>query len=240
MKANIAEGNKVVKLDNAKPTPELLPGEVLIKVAASPIQPSDFLNISGAFGYTRFPIIPGRDYAGTVTAPSTSSWYGKRVFGTSGSELSLTRDGAHAEYVALPENVLSEAPKNMDLVQASLIGTPWTTAYLTLHRSGAKPGETVLVIGASGSVGSAIGQLAKSTQFGCKVLKAGRGDKYDVDLTQYPDLSIAKDLCGGHGPDLVIDAAGQVSYIDAALKVLNKGGRVVVMTVSQVPKIHGH
>lgn len=165
MKAIIAEGNKTVKLDNSRPVPEPLADEVLIKVAASPIQPSDFLNISGAFGYTKFPIVPGRDYAGTVIAPKTSSWYGKRVFGTSGSELSLTRDGAQAEYFTLPQDVVAEAPQNMDLVPASLVGTPWTTAYLTLQRSAARAGETVLVIGAGGSVGSAIVQLANSKQF---------------------------------------------------------------------------
>lgn len=230
MKANIALGGKKVEFDSDRPVPTLRAGEVLVKVAASPIQPSDFLNVVGGFPKTKFPIVPGRDYAGVVVEPESSAWYQKKVYGTSGPELSITRDCTHAEFVVLPEEALAEAPKIMDLLQASMVGTPWTTAWMTLERAGAKRGETVLVIGAGGNVGSAVVQLAWSQLWQCRVLTAGRGDRYDVDVTKTPDLSTAKDLTHGNGPDVVIDSTGDLNLALAGLRVLNKRGRLSVIT----------
>ena len=230
MKANIAYGSKKVEFDNSRAKPTLQNGEVLIKVVASPIQPSDLLNISGGFPTTKFPIVCGRDYSGTVIEPESSSWYGKKVYGTSGPTLSILRDGTHAEFVALPESALAEIPQNLSLAQASLVGTPWTTAWMTLTRSAAQKGETIVVTGAGGNVGSAVVQLAKSSLWGCKVLTAGRGEKYEVDLLRFPDLSIAKTLTEGRGPDIVIDTTGDLKLAAAGLQVLAKRGRLTIIT----------
>lgn len=230
MKANIAEGGKKVEFEASHPRPTLHPGNVLVKVAASPILPSDFLNISGGFPNTTFPIVPGRDYAGVVVEPSSSSWHGKKVYGTSGPDLSITRDGTHAEYVAVPEDALAEAPSNISLEQASMIGTPWTTAWMTLDRARAKNGETVLVTGAGGNVGSAVVQLARSRLWGCRVLTAGRGDKYDVDVTTDPDFSTAKDKTHSRGPDIVVDTTGDLKLASVGLRILNKRGRLSIIT----------
>lgn len=230
MKANVALGGKQVEYEADRPIPTLQDGEVLVKVAASPIQPSDLLNISGGFPSTRFPIVPGRDYAGVVIEPSSSAWHGKKVYGTSGTDISIKRDGTHAEFVALPESALAEAPKNLDLLQASLVGTPWTTAWLTLDRAQAKRGETVLVIGASGKVGSAVVELAKSDLFGCKVLTAGRNDNYDINTVKTPDFSTAKDLSDGKGADVIVDTVGDLNLTKALLGVLAKRGRLAIIT----------
>ncbi|KAF2100583.1 GroES-like protein [Rhizodiscina lignyota] len=213
--------------DHATPSPG--PNELLIRVAASAIQPSDFLNASGNFPSTSFPRIPGRDFAGTVVEPSSSPLHGKQVFGTSGPVLSFTRDGAHAEYVVVDENAVAEVPKGVELKQAAVMGTPWTTACVVLSRAGAKEGETVMVFGAGGAVGSAVVQLAKGL-FGCKVLTAGRGDKYDVDTVKYPDLTVAKELTSGKGPDVVVDTTGDLGLMGHGLKQLAKGGRLGVIT----------
>lgn len=230
MKANIALGGKQVKFEADRPVPSLRNGEVLVQVAASPIQPSDFLNIAGGFPNTKFPIIPGRDYAGVVVEPKSSSWHGKKVYGTSGPDLSITRDGTHAEFVAIPESALAEVPNSLDLLQASLVGTPWTTAWMTLDRAHAKKGETVLVIGAGGKVGSAVVELAKSDLWGCNVLTAGRNDKFDINLVKTPDLSTAKGLSDGKGPDVVVDTVGDLNLSKALLSILNKRGRLSIIT----------
>ena len=210
----------------SKPEPELREHELLVKVAASPIQPSDLLNTQGNFPHTTFPRIPGRDFAGTVVQPTSSPWHGKSVYGTSGPDLSFTCDGAHAEFVVVHEDAVAEVPQGIDLKQASVMGVPWSTAYLTLTRACAKKGESVLVLGAGGAVGGAVAQLAKSSLFGCRVFTAGRGDKYDADISKYPDLKVAKDLTFGRGPDVVVDTTGDLRLIAAGLTQLGKGGRL--------------
>ena len=60
----------------------------------------------------------------------------------------------------------------------------------------------------------------------CQVLTAGRGDKYDVDTTKYPDLKVAKDLTNGRGPDVVVDTTGDLGLMQAGLTQLSKGGRL--------------
>ena len=232
MKAIVAYGSKKVEFETNRARPTLKPGEVLVRVRASPIQPSDLLNISGNFPNTAFPIVPGRDYAGLVVEPASSPWHGTSVYGTSGTDLSITRDGAHAEFVVLPEDSLAAAPKNLDSLQASLVGTPWTTAWLALHRADAKKGETVLVIGAGGKVGSAVVELAKSNLWGCRVLTAGRGDKYDVDVGLHPDMSTVKEKNGGRGPNVVVDATGDLRLAHAGLRVASKRGRLCIISTA--------
>jgi NADPH2:quinone reductase len=209
-----------------RPEPELRKSQLLIKVAASPIQPSDLLNTQGNFPHTTFPRIPGRDFAGIVIQPASSPWHGKSVYGTSGANLGFTQDGTHAEFVLVSEDAVAEVPRGLDLKQASVMGVPWTTAFLALRRASAKKGEAVLVCGAGGAVGGAVVQIAKSSLFGCHVLTAGRGDKYDVDTAKYPDLKVAKDLTYGHGPDVVVDTTGDFGLMTAGLATLNIGGRL--------------
>jgi NADPH:quinone reductase len=210
----------------SQPDPKLHENELLVKVAASPIQPSDLLNTQGNFPHTTFPRVPGRDFAGVVVQPTSSPWHGKSVYGTSGPELGFTCDGAHAEFVVVHEDAVAEVPQGMDLKQASVMGVPWTTAYIALTRAYAKKGETVLVFGAGGAVGGAVAQLAKSSLFRCRVFTAGRGDKYDVDTAKYPDLKVAKDLTFGSGPDVIVDTTGDLGLMEAGLRQLNKGGRL--------------
>jgi NADPH2:quinone reductase len=206
------------------PDPELQRHELLVKVAASPIQPSDLLNAKGNFPHTTFPRVPGRDFAGVVVAPATSPWHGKSIYGTSGPDLSFTCDGAHAEYVVVHEDAVAEVPKGLSLKQAAVMGVPWTTAYLTLLRAEARKGETVLVFGAGGNVGGAVVQLAKSSLFKCRVLTGGLGEAYDVDTTK--DLNVVKDLTFGHGPDVIVDTTGNLQLMKAGLAQLNRGGRL--------------
>ncbi len=203
-----------------KPTPG--PGQVLIQVKASPIQPSDILNSKGLFPHTTFPRTPGRDYAGIIV-DGPSHLLGKEVFGTSGHEFSFTEDGSHAEYCLISEKAVVEKPKNLSFAQAASAGTPFTTAAIALRRAGAKAGETVLVLGATGQVGSAVANLAKS--WGCKVLGVARGNAAEVDSAGDPTLSKAKALTDGKGPDVAVDAVGNADLAQAAIEVLGFRGR---------------
>ena len=217
-----------------KPIPS--PGQVLVQVKASPIQPSDALNSKGLFPHMTLPRIPGRDFAGIVV-DGPSHLLGKEIFGTSGHDFSFTADGSHAEYCLISEKVVVEKPKNISFAQAASAGTPFTTAAIALRRAGVKAGETVLVLGATGQVGSAVANLAKS--WGCKVLGVARGNAAEVDSAGDPTLSKAKALTDGKGPDIAVDTVGDAALAQAAIEVLGSRGRYSFITAprgnSKVP-----
>lgn len=209
-----------------KPQPAPQPGQLVVQVAVSPLQPSDLLNTQGNFSLTTFPRIPGRDFAGTVVAPAESQWYGKTVAGTSGPVLGFTRDGSHAELVVVDEEGVVEVPAGLDAKRVGILGTPWTTAYLALSRATPQPNDIVLVLGASGQVGTAVSQLVKSSLFSCRLLTAGRGHQYDVDLAADPDLAAVPKLTDGKGPGIVIDTTGDTALQSSGIRSLSVGGRM--------------
>jgi NADPH2:quinone reductase len=216
-----------VALHSSHPLPNYSDNLLRIRVLASPIEVSDVLNVNGDFPATTFPRVPGRNFAGVVTDPADHPLYQKLVYGTSGSQFSFTVDGAHAEYISTTPEGVAEVPAGVDLKSASIMGTPWTTAYLSLLKANAQEGETVLVLGAGGAVGDAAVQLAKSILFRCNVLTAGRGEKYDVDSTKFPDSETLKVLTGGKGGvDVVVDTTGDVKLINDALSSMVLGGRM--------------
>lgn len=94
------------------------PGEVLVKVAATAINPSDVKNVSGHFK-SSLPRVLGRDYAGTIVAGDASQ--GDEIWG-SGPGFGVARDGAHAEYFVMPSAWVSRKPPHLSTEQASAIG----------------------------------------------------------------------------------------------------------------------
>ncbi|KAJ5774456.1 hypothetical protein N7457_009352 [Penicillium paradoxum] len=217
------------------PIPTLKPGHALVKIHYACIHPSDRLNAQGLFPSTTLPRVPGRDFSGVVvdTADETSSskaWIGKEVYGTSGSTLGFTVDGVHAEYCLIPLEALVEKPTSLSLLQAATVGVPFTTALVCLQKAQVTNDDVVLVIGATGAVGSAAVQIAKA--MGCKrVLSAARrveakpdvilaGEKAAEDLA----LKVAE-LTGGRGVDVVIDTVGNVALMGAAIEQLARRGR---------------
>jgi NADPH2:quinone reductase len=208
------------------PTPTLLPGQLLIKLHASAIQPSDFLNAAGGFNTTIFPRIPGRDFSGVVV-DGPAARIGEEVYGTSGFTHAFTTDGFHADYSVVSENGVAPKPKNLSWTQAAVVGVPFTTAALLVRRTAAKAGETVLVIGANGSVGSAVVQLARAD--GCRVLTASRKDSDDINISSDPSLEKVTALTDGNGVDIVIDTVGHPALVQAAIARLAKRGRLALI-----------
>ncbi|SCU84905.1 LAFA_0D12728g1_1 [Lachancea sp. 'fantastica'] len=199
-------------------------GTVLVKIRASAIQPSDLLNAKGGFPYTTFPRICGRDYAGTIVSGPRS---GENVYGTSGFTYAFTQDGFHAEYALVAENALARKPTNLSFVQAACIGVPFTTAKLIARKTEVKSSDIVLVIGANGSVGSAVVQL--TTALGCRVLTAGRNDNMDVNTDKDPELATVSALTDQHGVDVVIDTVGIPATTTAAIKNMAHGGKIAII-----------
>ncbi|KAK3721489.1 hypothetical protein LTR37_003045 [Vermiconidia calcicola] len=206
--------------------PSIRNGELLVKIRASFVQPADILNSKGVFPTTIFPRTLGKDFAATV-AEGPDEWRGKDVYGTSGSTFSFTEDGAQAEFAVLREDCVAIMPNNTSFAQAAAIGTPFTTALTALRRARTKSSDTVMVLGATGSVGSAIMQIAKG--MGCATIGVGRRGT-DINSTEDPELSKSNDLRDGKGPDVVVDTVGDIALTKAAFEVLASRGRLSIIT----------
>jgi NADPH:quinone reductase len=204
------------------------PGELLIKIAASAINPSDVKNVAGWFN-SRTPRVPGRDYAGLVVAGDRQ---GEEVWG-SGAGFGVTRDGAHAEYAVLPSAGVAGKPADLSWPQAAAAGVPYVTAWSALVTQGqVQAGETVLVTGASGAVGRAATQIAHWKR--ARVIGADRsrdnpsGADATIDTRSQSLADEVKALTGGHGADLALDAVGG-SLFEPCLSALRHGGRQVAI-----------
>lgn len=205
------------------PKPTLPPNTVLVKIQAAGINPSDVLNANGVFHHQEFPRVPGRDYAGIVEA-GPAEFVGQEVYGDSGNSLGFSIDGTHAEYCVIPSASITIKPSSLSFAQAATISVPFTTAALALRRTILQPTDVVLVLGASGAVGAAACQLARSR--GCEVLAAARRDTADVNLAADPELKAAKSLTDGKGPHVVVDTTGSLALMNAALLCLAPRGRL--------------
>src|SRR5580700_720675 len=125
----------------------------LVRVMAASINPSDVKNVAGAMKQTTLPRIPGRDFAGVVEA-GPAEWIGAAVWGT-GGDTGFTRDGTHAEMIAVPVVSLRRKPDTLSFDEAAAVGVNYIAAWCGLEVTGLKTGETVLLIGAGGGVGAA-------------------------------------------------------------------------------------
>ncbi|KAH8548223.1 zinc-type alcohol dehydrogenase-like protein [Umbelopsis sp. PMI_123] len=205
------------------PIPQRTPGSLLVKIYAAAINPSDVLNASGGFPHTTFPRIPGRDFAGVIVESDSAELIGQRVLGTSGNSLSFSQDGAHAEYCIVTANSVALMPGNLTFSQASSIGTPFTTAFIALERAQTTSTNSVLVLGASGAVGSAAVQSSNT----------------DINTPADPQLTKVNELTDGHGVDIVIDTVGDPALMRAALDVLAVRGRISYIAAPRTGSTEG-
>jgi NADPH:quinone reductase len=221
------------------PVPVAGPGELLLAVHAAPVNYADLLVIAGRY-QTRpqLPFIPGKGAAGAVTAVGDAVQrfrVGDRVF-------AWIEQGSYAEITAAPEAVCYPLPATMPFVDAAALGLDYATAWFALHdRARFRPGETVLVLGASGAVGFAAVQLAKA--LGATVL-AGIATPEKADLAHLagaeavielwrPELreslrAQVREATGGEGADIILDPVGGELF-EAALRALAWRGRMVVI-----------
>jgi NADPH:quinone reductase-like Zn-dependent oxidoreductase len=204
----------------------------LVRSMAASINPSDVKNVAGAMKQTTLPRTPGRDYAGLVEA-GPAEWIGAPVWG-SGGDTGFTRDGTHAEMIAVPVESLRRMPDTLSFDQAASVGVNYMAAWCGLEAAGLSAGETVLLIGAAGGVGSAAAQIAR--RIGARVIGANRRAPHpDAPILDIADKLIvgAEDLpaevratTDGKGADVVFDLVGGVMFRNA-LDSLALRGRLV-------------
>jgi NADPH:quinone reductase len=211
------------------PTPDQ--DTAVVRVMAASINPSDVKNVAGAMKQTTLPRIPGRDYAGVVEK-GPADWIGSEVWGT--GDAGFTRDGTHAELIAVPVASLRRKPETLSVDQAASVGVNYMAAWLGLEAAGVRAGETALLIGAGGGVGGAASQIAG--RLGARVIGAdNRPPLPDAPVRGIAEKLIigAQDLpaevraaTGGKGADVVFDLVGGVMFRNA-LNCLALRGRLI-------------
>ena len=148
------------------PIPQIAPNEVLVRVRASSVNPVDNAIASGMLKDMvdhEFPIVLGRDFAGVVEqAGSDVSGFsvGDEVFGFVPGMGPTVHKGSWAELIAVPESVATRKPDDIDAASAGAAPLAAITALSALDALGVSEGDTVLIVGANGGVGSFAVQLA--------------------------------------------------------------------------------
>jgi NADPH:quinone reductase-like Zn-dependent oxidoreductase len=209
---------------------EPLPGEVRIRILATPVCQDDIAARVGNRPFLpKLPFVPGYSILGVVDAVAediTSVAVGDRV-------AALTQLGGYAEYIFRDGDQVVPVPEDLDPAEAAVLILNYLVAYQVLHRvAQVKPGDKVLIVGASGGVGTAflqLGQLADLQMYGL-----ASPSKHHI-LAQYGATPIDYhtqdfvDVIGQAEPaglDFVFNGMGD-EYITRGLAVLRRGGTLV-------------
>jgi NADPH:quinone reductase-like Zn-dependent oxidoreductase len=181
-------GPEVLKFEDY-PDPVPGPGEVLVRVAASSVNPIDYKRRAGLtqdFYPMTFPGLIGVDLAGTVTK------LGPGVEGFSvGDQVFAMADNTYAELCVVKAEVLAKVPKGLDLIQAAALPLVTVTGNQLLSATGIKAGQTVLVVGAVGNVGRSAVFTAKDR--GATVIAGVLQKQMDQAKTIGADQLVATD-----------------------------------------------
>lgn len=220
------------------PVPALSADEVLVRIEAVAVDPVDVFVRSGAYPTDLpFPFVLGRDLAGTVTALGSEAVgfaVGDRVWANSMGHAG--RQGASAQYAAVPAERLYPIPAGMDAVPLVASVHAAATAFLALHtHAQLRPGETVFIAGAAGNVGRAAVQIAVDA--GARVVATASASDLDLVRTlgaavaiDYRDPLLTERLRGAlpGGADVHLDTSGHHD-LERAVALLAARGRIVLM-----------
>jgi NADPH:quinone reductase len=221
-------------------------GEALVDVLATPLNPIDVAVGAGRFygGHPELPYVPGCECVGTIRESAVHA-RGTLVW-VHGSGLGVKRDGGLAERLAAPEEALVPLPEGTNPVLAGAVGIAGLAGWLPLAwRVQLRGGETVLVLGATGTVGLVALQAAKLLGAG-RVVAAGRSEaaleravEAGADATvrlDEDDLAARfREACGGDGPDVVVDPLWG-EPLAAATEAAARGARLVNIGQSAGPE----
>ena len=239
MKAVVAHeygAPEVLKFEEV-PRPEPKEDEVLVRVIASGVNPADPLTLSGKYARefgTHLPLIPGYDIAGVAEktgAKVTNLKAGDAVYGYP------TFGGGWAEYITVKQWEVAAKPKTLNFAEAAAVPMGALTAWQALvDTAQLHPGQTILVHGGSGGVGSFAVQIAKAR--GARVIATASTANQDllkqlgadvaIDYTKTRFEDVAKDV------DAVLDPIGKET-LARSYGVVKKGGIVMSLVARPDP-----
>ncbi|MHB0818605.1 NADPH:quinone oxidoreductase family protein [Stutzerimonas stutzeri] len=216
-------------------SPSIRKGEVLLDVHAAGVNFPDTLIIEGKYQFKpAFPFSPGGEATGVVAAVGESITHlkaGDRV-------MALTGWGGFAEQVAVSGQNVLPIPAEMDFTTAAAFGMTYGTSMHALRqRANLQPGETLLVLGASGGVGLAAVEIGKA--MGARVIAAASTtEKLQVarnagadELINYSETNLKeqlKALTNGQGVDVIYDPVGGTLFVEAFRSIAWNGRMLVV------------
>ena len=235
-------GVKLIKKD----IPDLSSNQILVKVKASSVNFPDYLMTQGKYQHKpELPFGLGMEGSGIIekTGEDIKNYKisDEVTFGALGQ-------GAFSDYVVVNENAIDMKPNNLSFEQAASFQTAYLTAYVSLVRRGnLMKGETLLVLGSSGGIGTASIQLAKV--MGLKTICAVGSDEKESyvkslgadEVIRYDQQDLketAKSLTDGKGVDIVMDPVGGEAS-EQALRATGFNGRHLVIGFANgsIPKI---
>jgi NADPH:quinone reductase len=219
------------------PEPEgghwLSPDErLLIEVHAAAICFPDLLQTRGLYQHSvEAPFISGGEIGGVVleAPPGSDLRPGDRVCG-------VVRRGAMAERALAPPPFILRLPDHLSFAEGAALYINYTTAWFGLHRAGTQPGDTVLLTGAAGGVGTAAIEVAKA--FRARTIALVSSDEKEAAVRSLGAdfvlrstgawLDEVRELTDGRGVEVVLDMVGGDGFLDA-VRALAIGGRLVVV-----------
>jgi NADPH:quinone reductase-like Zn-dependent oxidoreductase len=237
-------GPEVMKYEDA-PRPEPKDDEILVRVMAAAVNPVDSYVRQGMFakrGMDNRPAIIGHDISGVVEKTGANAKKFKacdKVY----SYLSVMRGGGYAEFAIAKESETALKPKNINFEQAAAVPLAATTAWQSLvDEAKLNAGQTVLVHGGSGGVGSFAIQIAKAR--GAKVITTASTPNQDllkrlgadvaIDYTKTKFEDVAKDV------DVVLDSVGK-DTLARSYGVVKKGGFIATLVAEpDQAELHKH
>lgn len=218
MKAVTITNKKTLQMSDV-PTPQLKPGEVLVKVCAAAVNRADLMQVDGCYPPPPgCPDWPGLEISGTIEQLSPEA-QAEGKWNVGDKVCALLGGGGYAEYAAVPSFMLMPVPEGISLVESSALPEAFATAYLNLFiEGGAKEGQTLLMNAGASGLASVIIPMAKA--FGLRVITTVRGEEFvkaiahlgadvTVDTTKENIADVLKQEAeNGHPLNIAIDCLG--------------------------------
>lgn len=221
------------------PTPEPRPGEVRVAIKAASLNFPDLLTVRGLYQFKPpMPFVPGSEFSGVVDALGE----GVSHLAVGQAVAAMGSSGGFGTHACVNAGATLPLPPGFDMIDgAAFAFTYGTSHHALLDRGQLKPGETVLVLGAAGGVGTAAIQIAKAA--GARVIAAASSDaKCEFCRTLGADATInysssalrdaLKALTAGKGPDIVYDPVGG-DLAEPAFRSIAWRGRYLVVGFAQ-------
>ena len=223
--------------------PEPQSGHVVLRVEAIGINYPDLLATRGQYQHRPdLPYVPGCEVSGTITAVGADSRWS-----TGQQVAAFAWHGGYAEYAMVPDSAVMPLPAGATHAEGAAMVVNYQTVHFALARRGRlESGETVLVLGAGGGIGSAAVQVARG--LGARVIAGCSGDAQcataaaagaeEVIELDESFAQTVRQLTNGRGVDVVLDPLGD-RYFDEAIRTLAPEGRLLVLgfAAGAIPKV---